>query len=103
MAPPSEPRAPAALEQVDGKVSRVPVAPNPGMFVQAGAFSQYANAHRMEALLKGVGPVRISQVDGGNARVFRVRVGPVGSVAEADMLLARVVAYGVNEARIVVD
>jgi hypothetical protein len=35
--------------------------------------------------------------------VFRVRVGPIGSVAEADALLARVVASGVNEARIVVD
>ena len=103
VAPPPATRTPAALEQVDGKVSRVPVTPNPGMFVQAGAFSQYANAHRMEALLKNVGPVHISQVDGGRARVFRVRVGPVRSVTEADMLLARVVAYGVNEARIVVE
>jgi rare lipoprotein A len=103
VAPPPQTRAPASLEQVDGKVSRVPVAPNPGMFVQAGAFSQYANAHRMGALLKGVGPVQISQVDGGSARVFRVRVGPVRSVAEADTLLARVVSYGVNEARIVVE
>jgi rare lipoprotein A len=103
VAPPPETRASASLEQVDGKVTRVPVAPNPGMFVQAGAFSQYANAHRMGALLKNIGPVQISQIDGGSARVFRVRVGPVGSVAEADMLLARVVAYGVNEARIVVD
>jgi rare lipoprotein A len=96
-------RTPAQLEQVDGRVERVPVAPNPGMFVQAGAFSQFANAHRMEALLRGVGPVQISQVDGGVGRVFRVRVGPIGSVAEADALLARVVASGVNEARIVVD
>lgn len=103
VAPPPATRTPAALEQVDGKVSRVPVAPNPGMFVQAGAFSQYANAHRMEALLKNVGPVQISQVDGGSTRVFRVRLGPVRSVAEADMLLARVVARGVNEARIVVE
>lgn len=102
-APAAAARAPAALEQVDGTVSRVPVAPNPGMFVQAGAFSQFANAHRMEALLKRVGPVQISQVDGGNARVFRVRVGPVRSVAEADALLARVVANGASEARIVVD
>lgn len=94
---------PAALQQVDGQISRVPVTPNPGMFVQAGAFSQYANAHRMEALLRGIGPVQISQVEGGNARIFRVRVGPVRSVAEADALLARVVANGVNEARIVVD
>ena len=98
-------RTPARLEQVDGHVDRVPVAPNPGMFVQAGAFSQFANAHRMEALLRGVGPVQISQVDGsgGSGRMFRVRLGPIRSVSEADALLARVVASGVNEARIVVD
>jgi rare lipoprotein A len=96
-------RTPARLEQVDGHVDRVPVAPNPGMFVQAGAFSQFVNAHRMEAMLRGVGPVQISQVDGGGGRMFRVRVGPIRSVAEADALLARVVASGVNEARIVID
>lgn len=102
-APTAAAQAPASLEQVDGTVNRVPVAPNPGMFVQAGAFSQFANAHRMEARLKRVGPVQISQVDGGNARVFRVRVGPVRSVAEADALLERVVASGASDARIVVD
>jgi rare lipoprotein A len=49
-----------------------------------------------------VAPVQISQVEGA-MRVFRVRLGPVHSVAEADALLARVVASGISEARIVVD
>ncbi len=101
--PPPEPRAPAHMERVDGRVERVAVAPNPGMFVQAGAFSQFANAHRVEVLLQRVGPVQISQVDGGAGHLFRVRLGPVRSVQEADALLARVVASGINEARIVVD
>ena len=102
--PAAEPIPPAHLERVDGQVQRVPVAGNPGMFVQAGAFSQFANAHRVEAMLRRVGPVQISQVDGGSGgRVFRVRLGPVRSVQEADALLARVVASGINEARIVVD
>lgn len=91
------------LEQVDGHVQQVAVASNTDMFVQAGAFSQFVNAHRMEALLKGVAPVSISQVDGGAGKVFRVRVGPARSVPEADALLARVVARGVSEAHIVVD
>lgn len=91
-----------SLETVDGSVKQVPVARNPNMFVQAGAFSQFVNAHRVQAMLQGVGPVQISQIDGA-IRVFRVRIGPVGSVAEADALLARVVASGVSEAHIVVD
>ena len=101
--PVAQPVPPANLERVDGRVKHVPVAGNPGMFVQAGAFSQFANAHRVEAMLRPVGPVQISQVDGGTGRMFRVRLGPVRSVAEADALLARVVASGINEARIVVD
>jgi len=92
----------SALEKVDGSVKQVAVAPNPNMFVQAGAFSQFVNAHRVQAMLQGVAPVQISQVDGA-IRVFRVRLGPVQSVAEADALLARVVASGIREARIVVD
>lgn len=96
-------RAVAPLQKVDGQVQRVPVAGNTQMFVQAGAFSQFVNAHRMEALLKGVAPVHLSQVDGGAGKVIRVRLGPARSVAEADALLAQVFARGVSEAHIVVD
>ena len=107
-APLAQPSPPASqalgdLERVDGSIKQVPVPGNPGMFVQAGAFSQFVNAHRVQTLLKGVAPVQISQVDGGAMRVFRVRLGPVRSVAEADALLARVVASGISEAHIVVD
>lgn len=96
-------RATAPLERVDGHVTRVAVTSRTDMFVQAGAFSQYVNAHRMKTLLSGVAPVQINQADAGAARMFRVRVGPVQTVDQADALLARVVASGVNEAHIVVD
>lgn len=96
-------RATAPLEEVDGQVKRVPVAGSTQMFVQAGAFSQFVNAHRLEALLKGVAPVYVTQADSGAGRIFRVRLGPARSVAEADALLARVFARGVSEAHIVVD
>jgi rare lipoprotein A len=35
--------------------------------------------------------------------LYRVRIGPVGSVDEADQLLDRVVGSGAPDARIVVD
>ena len=102
-APKPAERTAAPMELVDGHVTRVVVTQRTDMFVQAGAFSQYVNAHRMKTLLSGVAPVQISQADDGASRIFRVRVGPVQTVDQADALLARVVASGVNEAHIVVD
>jgi len=96
-------RPPAPMEKVDGQVSRVPVVKTPTVFVQAGAFSQYANAHRLQVMLNGLAPTAITQKDGAQSRMFRVRLGPVATIEEADALLARVVASGLPNARIVVD
>lgn len=89
--------------EVDGQVKTVPVSKSPTVYVQVGAYSQYANAHRRKTLLDGLAPAAITQVQAAEARMFRVRLGPVQSVAEADALLSRVIASGVQDARIVVD
>jgi rare lipoprotein A len=39
----------------------------------------------------------------GKQPMFRVRLGPIKSVAEADKLLARVSASGYPDARVIVD
>jgi len=100
--PPAE-RAPATLAQVDGQVMTVPLEKDPQVFVQAGAFSEFANANRVKAMLQGLAPTSVRQIDTAEARLFRVRLGPVASIDDADHLLARVVASGVPQARIVVD
>lgn len=102
-APRQHTRPPMALEKVDGQVSRVPVIKTPTVFVQAGAFSQFANAHRLQVMLSGLAPTAISQKEGADSRIFRVRLGPVSTVEEADALLERVVASGLPDASIVVD
>lgn len=89
--------------EVDGQVKTVPVGKNPTVYVQVGAYSQYANAYRRKTLLDGLAPAVITQVQAAEARMFRVRLGPVRSVAEADALLSRVISSGVQDARIVVD
>jgi rare lipoprotein A len=73
------------------------------LWVQAGAFGSAQNAERMRARLAGVGPTRAMPMTSGGRTLWRVRVGPAGSVAEADRLLAAAVRAGANEARIVVD
>jgi rare lipoprotein A len=94
--PPSRP--PSLPEQV----VTVPVSAT-AIYVQAGAFSRADNALRLQAKLAKFGDVRVLGARVNGADLFRVRIGPLRSVDEADHLLDRVVDSGVPEARIVVD
>lgn len=86
------------------KVTVVPVATQPQIFIQAGAFASYNNANRVRARLSVLGTeVSITQVYVINRPLFRVRLGPLVSVADADRTLAQVIAVGIPEARIIVD
>jgi rare lipoprotein A len=86
------------------QVEVLPVGSQPDIFVQAGAFRKYINANRLRARLTVLGhQVNVSQVYVTNQPFFRVRLGPLHTVEDADMALERVVALGYREARIVVD
>jgi rare lipoprotein A len=86
------------------KVEKVRVDHAPNIFIQAGAFRQFVNANRLRARLASLGhPVNVSQVYVTNQPFFRVRMGPLGSVEDADRALDKLVALGYPEARIVVD
>ena len=74
--------------------------------MQTGAFAELGNALRMRDRLfrDGIGPTQLSRTDfstGGS--VFRVRVGPLNTVEEADSLLARILGTGIEEARLIVE
>lgn len=84
------------------QVSQVPVV-DTGIYVQAGAFSQFNNANRARAVLSPIGDVNISSVLVNGIDLFRVRIGPVANVAEADMLLEQMIGVGYSDARIIVD
>jgi rare lipoprotein A len=78
-----------------------PVQPT-SLFVQAGAFSNYDNAYRMSVRLSRYGHAKVTTYSGGGQQLYRVRLGPLASVKDADSLLAEVTPV-VPEARIVVD
>jgi rare lipoprotein A len=73
------------------------------IYIQAGAFSRIANASRVKRRLQKLGPVKISPTTASGVVLYRVRLGPIASVADADRLLARVVKSGLADARVVVD
>ena len=93
---------PAAGPQPDGKVTLVAVH-RTAMFIQAGAFTNLTNATRLKTTLMSFGQAQVVPAYVGTQKFFRVRLGPIASLAEADVTLAKVVASGHPEARLIVD
>ncbi|MGH6938758.1 septal ring lytic transglycosylase RlpA family protein [Hypericibacter sp.] len=98
---PATTRAVAAA-QPDGRVTQTLVKPS-GIFIQAGSFTQYANAQKLTTELSRMGAATMTPVKVGTQQFYRVRLGPIASVSEADRLLDKLVRSGHTEARIVVD
>lgn len=95
-------RAHLRVPAPDGIVTTVPVESS-RIFVQAGAFTRLDNAHKLRARLIKVGSASIAPAMIDDRRYFRVRFGPMGSVEDADRLLAVLIDNGHTEARVVVD
>ena len=95
-------RPPLLVPAPDGIVTTVPVQTS-RIFVQAGSFTRVANAYKLRARLAQVGKARIAQAFVNDRRYFRVRFGPMGSVEDADRLLAVLLDNGHADARVVVD
>ena len=72
-------------------------------FVQVGAFLQEDNASTLSGRLSLYGPVRVIAINLEGNIYYRVRLGPVFEVDEADALLQRLIAAGYNEAHLVLD
>ena len=97
--------SPAAAPQepeLPNLVLLYPVKPT-HIYIQAGAFSQGDNATRMKAKLASLGEVSVTGARVNGVDVYRVRLGPIASVDEADQVLARAVSAGATDAKIVVD
>jgi rare lipoprotein A len=83
-------------------VTVVPVKPT-GIYIQAGAFAHPEKAAALKAKLAPIGTVAISNVRVGSITMFRVRLGPIATATDADAMIAKLVAAGVTEPRIVVN
>lgn len=90
---------------VADEVGRSAESPAPVLYVQTGAFADPGNAERELAQLHAAGLTSafIAPPLDGRTRLYRVRIGPIGSVAEFDALSARLSALGLSDARLVTD
>ena len=95
LSPPASPGAAGAPPPVSG-------AP---LYIQAGAFSDPANAKRLAERLNGSGYGKIFVRDDTIAgrRMYRVRIGPVPNVADFDRIVAALGREGIRDAHLALE
>ena len=73
------------------------------LFLQAGAFRDYANARRHADSLSGVGEPLIEAVSTADEVLYRVRIGPMTDRGLAEKLRIALIDQGINNPHIVVE
>jgi rare lipoprotein A len=105
--PPSQQTQAATIGSADagalpsGQVTRVAVPAVTRLYIQAGAFSNYTNAHRLATRLGT--EMNISAIQRNGQTLYRVRSGPFATTEDADAALSRLMNLGASDAHIVVD
>jgi peptidoglycan lytic transglycosylase len=94
---------PATVGPTTAAIAAPPV--NAALFVQAGAFSDPANAQRLAEKLRGgsYGKVFVRDDEIAGRRMYRVRIGPVPDVAEFDRIVAALDRLGIKDAHLALD
>jgi rare lipoprotein A len=82
-------------------VAAATVIPPRQMFVQVGAYGERSNAEIMQRRLEGQGLREVHIHYDPDARLHRVRVGPVASADEYDALLARMRKLNIRDTQLV--
>ncbi|MBV9621847.1 MAG: septal ring lytic transglycosylase RlpA family protein [Gammaproteobacteria bacterium] len=90
---------------VPDELTRSAASPPPALYVQAGAFAAADHAARLTDRLHAAGLASAFVVPplNGGSHLYRVRLGPVTSVAEYDALAARLSSLGIANARLAND
>jgi len=83
----------------------VDAAPPVRMFLQVGAFASRSNADRLRERVRALAgnAVRVTRVDRRGQDLYRVRIGPIIDVDEADRLAKRMVDLGLDAPRVVIE
>ena len=84
-------------------VSNERVAGAKQIFVQAGSFTALDHANHLKEKLSRIAAANVAKVTVKGVDFYRVRLGPIASVDQADKILAQTNRAGVSDARVVVD
>lgn len=83
------------------RVAAAPSTTGGRVYIQAGTFAMRDNARRVSSRIGRFGTVEVTPASIRGVEMYRVRLGPFETTAEADRLLARVVGSGCPDARVV--
>ncbi len=99
--------SPSRIASVPRAPAPVPIAGNhsPNLYLQLGAFLSRANAERLRARLSSTATAGIEVIEGylDQATIYRVRLGPMTDVAEADSLMESIMRLGLGTPLMVID
>ena len=75
------------------------------LFLQVGAFRNKDNAQRLSSKLQNanIGDIHIMEAANASGPIYRVRIGPLDSVDEADRLSSTLISKGYSSAQVVID
>ncbi|MGB7931857.1 MAG: septal ring lytic transglycosylase RlpA family protein [Gammaproteobacteria bacterium] len=75
------------------------------LFLQVGAFRNRDNAQRLSSKLQNakIGDIHIMEVSNASGHIYRVRIGPLDSVDEADRLSSTLISNGYSSTQVVID
>ncbi len=85
------------------EVVQVPVTGPHQIYVQAGSFTVPENATKLQHSLASLGHASVTNAVVNGKQFYRVRVGPIATVEQADAMILRVKQAGVASPRTVVD
>lgn len=102
---PSEPRQASNRSNVTSQVARTGISYHPGLYIQAGAFTNRDNALRLKSRLSSDlnRPVRISEIFTQGDTFYRVQVGPLVEVKIADQVSLQLENLGIYNIKTVID
>jgi rare lipoprotein A len=112
VSPPSRPLVEIIPPANAAEPASVPAAPatttagTPRLYLQVGAFKEWDNASQLRTRLERAAfrPIFVqSALNENQARLYRVRIGPVTSVEDGDRLTQKLAEHGVADALIVVE
>jgi rare lipoprotein A len=97
---PAAPPTPTPAMRLPETITQV--APDPGvLWIDLGSFPTYEFANMQRAAVAQLGATIVSEAHG-RGETFKVTIGPIPEVAQADQLLDETVAAGITDAQIVV-